>query len=384
LGRSGIGTTAWHQVSGLIEAGQEVTVACGTCERPVEGAHVIETMRVASVRIPYRAIGVERAWKLHDWQVARLLRSRRDRIDVVHTWPSGALITLQAAKELGIRSFLERPNTHTGYAYEIVRQECERLGLSQPKGACHTNNPKRLAREESEFHAADRLLCPSEFVAKTFVERGYPAQQISRHRYGCDPTRFRPLDVNTEGPPPNGAFTVAFVGTCEPRKGLHLALRAWLKSPASATGVFYVCGRFVPGYRELLAPMLAHASVKEMGFMSDVSQVMARSHVMVLPTLEEGSALVTYEARASGCVLMVSEAAGALAEHMANALVHRVGDVETLSQQFTQLAEDRGLLARLREQSVKEIETLSWSCAARDLVNRYQESLNGGRGVGIR
>ena len=121
--------------------------------------------------------------------------------------------------------------------------------------------------------------------------------------------------------------------------------------------------------------MLAHASVKELGFISDVSQVMARSHVVVLPTLEEGSALVTYEARASGCVLMVSEAAGAMADHMVNALVHRVGDVEAISAHFTMLAEDRGLLARLRERSLEEIETLTWSSAARDLVSRYQECL---------
>ena len=400
LGRSGIGTTAWHQVAGLLEAGQKVTVFCGTIDRPLPGGvEVIETMRWASVRIPYRAIGVERAWRVHDWQAARLLRRRAHEFDVVHTWPSGALATLRAAKELGVASFLERANTHTGYAYDVVRRECERLGLTQVEGACHTTNPRRLHREEAEFRLADRLLCPSDFVAQTFIERGYPPGQIARHRYGCDLSRFKPTreeddkvtrwqgDKATETSPPSpchlvtpspchGApLTAAFVGTCEPRKGLHFALKAWLDSPASKDGEFRICGKFVPGYRELLSGMLAHASVKEMGFQADVSKVMATAHVLVLPTLEEGSALVTYEARAAGCVLLVSDAAGAPAEHMTNALVHPAGDVAMLTQHLTLLAEDRELLRRLRCKSLEEEATLSWSFAARELAQRYRECL---------
>jgi len=360
-----------------------VTVCCGTCDRPLPGVpndeslgprpvKVIETMRLAGVRVPYRAIGVERAWKVHDWQVARLLRSRAGEFDVVHTWPSGALMTLRAAREVGVKTFLERPNTHTGYAYEIVRRECERLGLTQVHGACHTSNPRRLRLEEEEFQTADRLLCPSDFVARTFIERGYPPGQIARHRYGCDLARFTASGAREAE---RGGLRVAFVGTCEPRKGLHLALRAWVDSPASRDGAFSICGRFVPGYRELLASLLAHPSVRELGFQADVAAVMADADVLVLPTLEEGSALVTYEARACGCVLLVSEAAGALAEDGVNALVHPVGDVATLGGQMTMLAGDRALLNRLRERSLAERQTLTWSAAASELVARYWECL---------
>ena len=371
LGRSGIGTTAWHQVAGLLEAGQKVTICCGTCDRALPGgSEVIETMRWASVRIPYRAIGVERAWRVHDWQVARLLRQRAHEFDVVHAWPSGALATLRAAKDLDVASFLERANTHTGYAYDVVRRECERIGLRQVEGACHTTNPRRLQREEEEFHAADRLLCPSDFVAQTFIERGYPPGQIARHRYGCDLSRFKAGQNDDRAP-----LRVAFVGTCEPRKGLHLALKAWLDSPASKDGQFRICGKFVPGYRALLAPMLAHPSVREMGFQADVSKVMATSHVLVLPTLEEGSALVTYEARAAGCVLLVSDAAGAPGDHMTNALVHPAGDAATLAQHLTLLTEKPQLLHRLRVKSLEEAATLSWSCAARELLQRYRDCL---------
>ena len=72
---------------------------------------------------------------------------------------------------------------------------------------------------------------------------------------------------------------------------------------------------------------------------------MRKSHVLVLPSIEEGSALVTSEARASGCVLLVSEAAGAICKHMENALVHRVGDVEELTRHITLLDANPDVLA---------------------------------------
>ena len=47
------------------------------------------------------------------------------------------------------------------------------------------------------------------------------------------------------------------------------------------------------------------------------------------------------EAMGSGCVPLVSDACTDVCIHMENALVHRVGDVEALTQHITMLHEDR-------------------------------------------
>ena len=66
LGTAGIGTTAWHGVAGLAEHGVEVTVVAATCERPLpDGVHLIETLRPAGLKIPFRALGFDRAVQLH-------------------------------------------------------------------------------------------------------------------------------------------------------------------------------------------------------------------------------------------------------------------------------------------------------------------------------
>ena len=118
-----------------------------------------------------------------------------------------------------------------------------------------------------------------------------------------------------------------FVGRCEPRKGLHYALEAWIESGAAERGTFTICGNFYPGYREVLEPMLRHPSVTVQGWVDDPGKLMRESDVFLLPSVEEGSAFVTYEAQASGCALVVSDATGARCEHMQQGLVHEAGDL---------------------------------------------------------
>jgi glycosyltransferase involved in cell wall biosynthesis len=166
-----------------------------------------------------------------------------------------------------------------------------------------------------------------------------------------------------------------FVGGCAPRKGLHYALQAWLQSPAHHNGKFLIAGEFIPGYGEKLSPMLSHPSVTVLGQRTDVPELMRRADILVLPTIEEGSALVTYEARGSGCVLLVSDAAGAICNHMENALVHRAGDVEVLTKHITLLDQDRELLRKLRAASLSTITELTWTAAGVKLIDAYRETI---------
>lgn len=373
LGGPRICYTAWQQVNGLVEAGAEVTVFTGDLLRPLPSkVEVHTTLRRGQVRIPYKLIGNARALALHDYLVARQIPDFVGRVDIVHTWPSGALRTLRAAAVSQIPSVLERPNAHTRFAIEVVKQECERLGVPMPAGHEHAENPEKVRIEEEEFHLADRLLCPSDFVARTFRDEGYPAEKLARHQYGYDQKTYFP---NPEPRESNRGLTMLFVGGCAPRKGLHYALEAWLKSPACKQGKFLIAGAFIPGYAEKLAPMLSHPSVQVLGHRSDVAEFMRKSDILVLPSIEEGSALVTSEARGSGCVLLVSEAAGAICTHMVNALVHRVGDVETLALQIAELDRDRGLLERLRAASLSTLSQLTWTTAGTKLLDAYRETI---------
>jgi glycosyltransferase involved in cell wall biosynthesis len=241
-----------------------------------------------------------------------------------------------------------------------------------PPGHEHDYNAGYLNREEEEYRRTDYLFCPSEFVAGTFIDKGFPKDKLARFQYGFDDKACYP---STETRSHNRGLTVLFAAGCAPRKGLHYALEAWLQSSAHRTGTFLVVGEFIPGYAERLSSMLSHPSVKRLGYRKDLPDVMRSSDILILPSIEEGSALVTYDGRGCGNVLLVSDASGAVCEHMENALVHHVGDVKTLTQHLTMLDEDRGLLERLRSASLATAHELTWAAAGEKMLSAYQAIL---------
>jgi glycosyltransferase involved in cell wall biosynthesis len=373
IGADRICYIAWEQVKGLVDAGAEVLVYPGVLHRNLPaGVRVVPTLARGKLRIPYKLIGMQRACALHDRIVAKRLQKLVGRIDIVHTWPVGALQTLRAASRLGIPTVLERPNAHTRFAYEVVQQECDRIGVPLPPGHEHKYNASILDREKAEYAAADGLLCPSDFVVKTFLDQGFAAGKLFRHIYGVDEKRFFPDSAPRD---PKRGLTMISVGVCAVRKGLHFALEAWLKSPASRDGTFLIAGGFIPAYEKKLAPMLAHPSVKVLGHRTDIPELMRKSDILVLPSIEEGFGLVVAEGMASGCVPVISDACTDICQNMQNGMVHHVGDVETVTRQITLLHEDRALLAKLRAAAIQAVPDFTWTAAGVKLLQAYQSVL---------
>lgn len=368
LGASRICNTAWQQVNGLAAAGVRVLVFPGVLSRPVpEGVTVYPTLARGKLRIPYSLLG-RRAYAVHDWIVARRLAKLGRRVDIIHTWPSSALRTIKMAARLGIPTVLERPNAHTGFAYEVVKKECETLGVRLPRNHDHAYNGEVLRLEEEEFRCADYLLCPSDFVVKTFLDRGFSPRKLLRHQYGYDERVYFPVEEPLKS---KCGLKILFVGECAVRKGLHFALQAWLQSPACLDGTFMIAGDFLPAYAEKLAPMLSHPSVRVLGHRNDVPELMRQSDVLILPSIEEGYGLVIVEAIGSGCVPLASDACTEICRHMETGLVHHVGDVATLTKQITLLDENRALLQRLRAESLRRAPEFTWTAAGRRLVDVY-------------
>lgn len=373
IGADRICYTAWQQVKGLADAGADILVYPGVVHKPLPiNVNVQPTLARGKVRIPYKLLGSMRTFDLHDYIVSRRVERLAGQIDIIHTWPLGALRTLRAAASLGIPTVLERPNAHTRFAYEVVQRECEKLGVILPPDHEHAYKADVLEKEEKEYDLADYLLCPSDFVVKTFLDQGVKREKLVRHIYGFDEKRYYP---GNRAKNQNEGLIMISVGVCAVRKGLHYALEAWLNSPASRNGTFLIAGEFVPAYAEKLSKMLSHPSVQVLGHRNDVPELMRKSDILVLPSIEEGLGLVCTEAMGSGCIPLVSDACTDICVHMENAFVHHVGDVKTLTQQINQLDQDRSLLEKLREACLRAVPEITWTAAGVRLLEAYQKNL---------
>ena len=370
LGRAGIAETALQQILGLDRLGVEIVLFCGSVgglSLPAS-IEVHETMVVAGLRVPHRAIGVQRAYDYHDWRVARWLALHSDEIDVVHAWPRGCLRTLTTARRSDVPALRESPNPHTASVMRTSAEASANAGVPLPADHSHASNQRVLAKEQKEYAMASGVLVPSDYARAEFIAEGFAEDQLLQHRYGCDIRRFaeRP-DIPRSADRP---FLAVFVGRGDPTKGLHIALRAW-EAAALPNAEFQIAGAILPDYERVLHDRLALPGVKTLGFITDVPRLLADADVLLLPSWTEGSALVIMEAEASGCVPLVSKASGPIGTAGLDFIEHTVGDVDQLASQLTDLAEHPDRLGALSRYGTQRRRFLSWDTAAEALRQCY-------------
>lgn len=371
----GIATTALHQVRALAERGVEVELFCtsqGTAELPAS-VRVVETMTVAGRRVPHRVLGVQRTYSRHDRIVARRL-AHGPRPDIVHAWPRACLRTFSVARSLGVPTVRECPNPHTASVYRESAAAAAHAGVTLSRGHSHAESPAVLRLEEREFAAATALAVPSAYAAARFVDEGLAPSKLVHHRYGCDVERFRPVRRRPDEP-----LQGCFLGRGDPTKGLHVALRAWLRADLPAGSMLHVAGAIDPAYRRSLAAELADPRIQVHGFVADTARLLAACDVLLLPTWTEGSALVVYEAQSTGCIPLVSTASGAHGVVGEDYLEHEVGDAARLSTQLGELAADTVVRSRLRGSLLAHRAEFSWQAAAFELERCYRAVLRDAR-----
>lgn len=369
IGGPGAGIIAWHQVNQLVRLGHDVTLVVASVARPVVGIRsLVRSLDFVGRLIPERTIGRARAYMWHDWRARRVLAAGA--FDVVHTWPLAGARTLELAQRMGVAGVREAPGSHIAVACTAVSREYARLGLETPPLWSTFGEVDRLELEEREYDAATALLVPSDAVADSFLSRGFDSSRLVRHRYGFDPTEIRVPVLERDHP-----FTAVFMGRGVPRKGLHYALKAWLASRASVDGRLLIYGTIEEDYREQLGELLEHPSVFLCGPTQKPAVAYAKADVLLLPSVEEGSALVTYEAQGAGVVPLVSSASGAAVEHGVNGLIHSPSDTAELTAHLDLLHEQPKALAHLRRAALARAQELTWTAAGRILVAAYLTAL---------
>jgi D-inositol-3-phosphate glycosyltransferase len=363
LGSKGIGTTAWHHVDSLARAGADVTAVCTRLNRTFDedlSVQVVETLGP----IRPRMIGMTNTYRLHDLRTARLVR--RLRPDLVHTWPRSVLHTAAVARDFGVLCIREAPSPYTRAAVLQAKRAWADLGLDVPARHFHCIPEPELRLEDDEFRAAHVVTVGSHHAAESFDSAAFPVR-IEVNPYGYDARLFPRPPPEHRWPP-----VAAFVGRCEPTKGIHTLLRAWRRAARPKGSRLQVCG-ILPGVvRHALDDLLTTPGVEVLGHVHDIPTVLRKSDLLVLPSFSEGSALVGYEALGAGAVPLVSSASGCPVVDNVNGLVHMTGDEDGLVAHLEQAMGHPEELSRLRAGAIATRTEWTWDAAGSRLLSLYR------------
>ena len=223
--------------------------------------------------------------------------------DVFCGLSGSALKTGRLAQARGARYICDRGSCHIRFQDQILREEHERWSL--PYAGI---DPRIIAREEAEYAQADAILVPSRFVQRSFVAQGVAPEKLRLAPYGVDLRRFAP-----SGAPAADALDVLFVGSLSVRKGAHYLFQAYerLVHPRKSLAI---AGLVAPEIAPALMRFVdRNPTVRLLGHVPqpDLAHRMSRSHVLVLPSVEDGFGLVLAQAMACGCPVIASRNTGA-------------------------------------------------------------------------
>ena len=287
-------------------------------------------------------VGVRNAVAFDHWttrQLDEIFRNGR-RIDALIGISGSSLRAGQLLQQHGGVFVCDRGSTHQRYQEQIIAEEYRRWGVDRP-----VSDERDTVREEAIYAAADAITVPSSMARRSFVEMGTPAAKVHVIPYGVRLEDFRP-----DGMPPSDEFDVLFVGSAGLRKGLPYLLESFAAVRAPRKRL-RVVGAVQPEMRSVL-PRLPQQDVEFLGPrpQAEVARLMSRSHVLVLPSIEEGLALVQAQALACGCPVICSANTGGedLFSDGVEGFILPVRDVAGMEICMQRLADDPELHERMR------------------------------------
>jgi glycosyltransferase involved in cell wall biosynthesis len=260
------------------------------------------------------------------------------------------LLTGQKIQANGGKFICDRGSTHQRYQENVVAEEYRRWHLPQPLAKPHI-----AIREEKIYDVADAITVPSTVAQRSFLQMGIAPEKVHVIPYGVRLDQF-----SRTAEPPHDSFEVLFAGQVGLRKGIPYLLQAFarLNHPNKR---LTIVGAIQDDLRTLLAT-LPTDNVVFTGVLpqAGLAKKMSASHVLVLPSIEEGLALVQGQAMACGCPVIATTATGAedLFTNGEQGFIVPDRDTEALTQRMQQIADDPALQKKLSEAAMQRVKTL--------------------------
>lgn len=258
---------------------------------------------------------------------------------------------------------MEEVNSHVDNYLNILNEELLHIGYKYSKEVL----PDYSLRLKS-YYEADLILCPSEFVRKSFISAGFDEKKIIKVNYG-----FTPPTVKEEIGNINknfNFFRILYVGQINYRKGLRYAIEAFkkIKHPNKE---FVIVGpkTKITGLEDINIP-------KEVIFTGALKgkyliEQYKKANVFVLPSIEEGLALVQGEAMTFGLPIIITTNTGGsdIIKDGREGFIVPPCDTNALAEKFQKLIDEPHLLAEMSYESVTSSKKLgNWDIAAQNLL----------------
>jgi glycosyltransferase involved in cell wall biosynthesis len=279
---------------------------------------------------------------------------------------SGAI---RRARGNGLAIVTDHSIAHPAFMHRALREEFARFGL--PAGYDSRADLWKLVLRDCAD--ADLLLVNSDFVKKTFVDEGYPAEKIRVAYLGVREAFFDlKRDYSIEGP-----VKILFTGNFDIRKGVRILLEAVRSCRRSGLDLrLELMGNLGNG-ASCLQPgddqFFTHTAFAPL---QQVCAAFARADLFVFPTFAEGSSRSGMEAAAAGLPIITTENCGLPLEHGKSAVYVPANDSDALAEAISRLSAQEGLREQIGRNAMRTVtEHYTWTHYGYQVAEYLQEAV---------
>ena len=281
--------------------------------------------------------------------------------DVFIGWSGMSLNSIKIAKSKGWKTFLERGSTHIEFQNEILQEEYKL------RGKIFSIEKTTIDKEINEYMLADKIVIPSKFVKKTFVDKGVDTKKLLVNHFGASQF-FKKRDYRN-----NDCFRVLYLGSFSIRKGAYYLFEA-IQELKSRDVEFWIIGKVENEVSDLYEDLKKIPNVKFFGHVNhyQLSDLIEKCSVAIHPSLEEGQSMVINQVMKVGLPLIATPNSGAeeIVTHSKTGLIIKPKSTTEIVNAVVNLYENKSILHTLTLNVEKLlIEENSWEAYGERYLN---------------
>ena len=284
--------------------------------------------------------------------------------DITHCFSGYAYNLLKASQLDRYKSLIivDTGSTHPKFQEGILKEEYSKFGWEY-----HERNPKTIKKQCKEYEMAKHIIVPSQFVYDTLVKNGVDKDKIKIIPFGVDV----PKAVKREE---GNKFTIMFAGSNTVRKGVHHLIQAFSELNLK-NAELKIAGHVAPETKKFARKYPGNYSFLGNLAKKDLQKLYKESSIFVLPSIEEGSARVIYEAMAYGLPCIATTNTGPVLRHGKDGFIIPIRDVNAIKKKILYLYENEKERKRMSISSRKHIKNYTWERYGKSVIKFYKEIL---------
>jgi glycosyltransferase involved in cell wall biosynthesis len=287
------------------------------------------------------------------------------RSDIFVGWSGFSERGLRRARAAGAITILERNSTHIVHQRDILREEYERFGVK-----AQLPHEAIVEKELREYEMADYICVPSEYVRRTFLDKGFSLQKVIKVPFGVDVREFQPSSKSDD------TFRVVYAGSMSVRKGVPYLLQAFSEL-SLPNAELWLIGTKLPEIEPFFQKFKGSFRHVPPVPQSGLSRFYAQSSVFALCSVEEGFGLVLAQAMACGLPVIATTHTGAsdLIDHGKEGFVLPIRDVDALKRTLLHLHGHPAESIEMGRAAHERVQRFTWDDYGRRIVECYSEIL---------